>query len=210
MDTTVPHDVFDNAYADGLPGWVVGEPQPAVVALEREGLIGGAVLDAGCGTGEHTIHLAERGYDVRGIDFSERAVALARRNAAERGVLPRFEVADALAIDGEPRFDTVVDSALFHVFGEADRRRYADVLHRVCLPGAVVHVLALAESPEPGFGPRISEAAIRDGFADGWTVESLESSRYRAVAEGEAAAELGVADGAKVDLPAWLARLRRA
>ncbi|MFC4003090.1 class I SAM-dependent methyltransferase [Prauserella oleivorans] len=209
MDTTVPRETFDAAYEDATAGWVVGEPQPAIVALEREGYVHGSVLDAGCGTGEHTIHLARLGYDVLGIDFSERAVNLARRNAEQRGVRARFEVADALVLAGEPRYDTVVDSALFHVFGPEDGRRYAAALHRVCRPGALVHVLALARTGEPGFGPRISSGAIREAFTDGWVVEDLGTSVYRAVAHGDHATELGVAPGAAVDLPAWLARVRR-
>lgn len=209
MDNTVPRETFDAAYDDGSPGWVIGEPQPAVVTLEREGFVRGSVLDAGCGTGEHTIHLTRLGYDVVGIDFSERAVDLARRGADRNGVPARFETADALALEGPPRFDTVVDSALFHVFGPADAARYTRVLHRVCKPGALVHVLALALTGEPGFGPRISDTAIRDAFGTGWTIESLVSSRYRAVAHGDQAAELGVPSGDTVELPAWLARIRR-
>jgi len=47
---------------------VIGQPQPAIVALESGGWIRGRVLDAGCSTGERTIHLARLGYDVLGID----------------------------------------------------------------------------------------------------------------------------------------------
>jgi SAM-dependent methyltransferase len=60
--------VFDDAYASRTAPWVIGEPQPAIVALERDGGIHGRVLDPGCGTGEHTIHLTRLGYDVCGID----------------------------------------------------------------------------------------------------------------------------------------------
>ncbi len=56
-DTTPPKALFDDAYRDGTPPWVIGEPQPAVVALEREGWVRGKVLDIGCGAGEHTILL---------------------------------------------------------------------------------------------------------------------------------------------------------
>lgn len=214
---TVARENFDSAYAEGTAGWVIGGPQPAIVELERSGRITGRVLDAGCGAGEHTIYLTERGHDVLGIDFSDGAVELARRTAAERGVRAAFEVADALALgDGEAGtdlgapFETVVDSALFHVFGAEDRSRYADALRRVTRTGATVHVLALAETDEPGFGPRISEAAIREAFTDGWTIEELATTRYRGVAHvREHADELGVRPGDLVDLPAWLARIRR-
>ncbi len=209
MDATVPRETFDTAYDEGWAGWTVGEPQPVVVELERQGWLRGSVLDAGCGTGDNTVLLAGRGHDVVGIDFSDRAVELARRNAESHGVSVRFEAADALALDGAERFDTVVDSALFHVFGADDRARYADVLHRVCRPGARVFVLALALTDEPTFGPRISDAAVRDAFTDGWELEDLSGSRYRGVARGDNATELGVESGTLVDLPAWLARLRR-
>ncbi|GAA1247524.1 class I SAM-dependent methyltransferase [Prauserella halophila] len=217
MTETVGRETFDSAYAEGTAGWVIGRSQPAILELERTGRIARRVLDAGCGAGEHTIHLAARGYDVLGIDFSDAAVELARRTAAERGVQAAFDVADALVLgdgtrDGDlgAAFDTVIDSALFHVFGAEDRLRYAEALHRVTRSGATVHLLALADSDEPGFGPRISAAAIREAFADGWTVEELASSRYRAVAHSQEHADaLGVRPGGLVDLPAWLARIRR-
>lgn len=209
MEDTIPVATFDSAYESGAVGWVIGEPQPAVVALERDGWLRGSVFEPGCGAGEHTIHLARLGYDVHGMDFSPRAVELARRNARDNGVSARFDVGDVFQLSGPPRYDTVLDSALFHVFGADDQRRYARVLHEICKPGALVHVLALASTDEPGFGPRISDTAIRDAFTEGWALEELRSDRYRAVAHGDQATPLGVADGAVVDLPAWLARFRR-
>ncbi|GAA0503400.1 SAM-dependent methyltransferase [Saccharopolyspora subtropica] len=200
---------FEEAYAAGSAPWVIGEPQPAIVELERAGGIRGAVLDPGCGAGEHTILLTRLGYDVLGVDFSPRAVELARQNAARQQVEARFEVADALRLDGESRFDTVVDSALFHVFGPEDRAAYVRGLHRVCRAGGAVHVLALSDV-EPGFGPRVGEHVIREAFGAGWRLEEVRPSHYRGVARGEAAAELGVEDGAVVDLAAWLATATRA
>ncbi|WP_028921141.1 class I SAM-dependent methyltransferase [Pseudonocardia acaciae] len=212
METTPPLNLFDQAYqTDAGPPWVIGAPQPAVVALRGTGLVKGAVLDPGCGTGEHTIYLTEHGYDVVGIDFSPTAVRRAKSNAAARGVAARFEVADALRLDewaGARRFDTVVDSALFHVFDDADRAAYVRSLWSVCRPGALVHVLALSDV-EPGFGPRIGDSVIRDAFAtDGWDLESLHPSRYRVMLDAREAAELGLPAG-PADLVAWLARVRR-
>jgi SAM-dependent methyltransferase len=208
METPVPRTTFDTAYETESAPWVIGEPQPAIVELEREGRIRGAVLDAGCGSGEHTLHLAAHGYDVLGIDFSAFAIEQARANASRRGVPAPFDVADALLLGGEPRFDTVVDSALFHVFSPEDQAAYTRSLHVVCRPGALVHVLALADT-EPGSGPRISDTAIRAAFTDGWVLEDLCPSEYRYIADADEARRLGVEVGAHADTAAWLARARR-
>ena len=78
MDATPSLSRFDDAYKTRTAPWVIGEPQPAIVDLERTGAIRGKVLDVGCGTGEHTILLTRLGYDVLGIDFAPRAVEPAR------------------------------------------------------------------------------------------------------------------------------------
>lgn len=212
-EPSVPFSTFDNAYETGTPPWVIGEPQPAVTGLERDGAVRGAVLDPGCGTGEHTILLTESGYDVLGVDFAPRAVEQARENAQKRGVAARFSAADALRLPdelGAERFDTVVDSALFHVFGDGDRAAYVHSLHGVCRPGAVVHVLALSDRG-PGFGPQISDSVIRDAFGahPGWQVESISTSTYAGLVPAEQAERLGVQPGDRIDAPAWLARMRR-
>lgn len=200
---------FDDAYVRNSAPWIIGEPQSAIVRLEQDGWISGDVLDAGCGTGEHTIYLARRGYRVLGVDFAPHAIEHARANAARQQVPARFEVADALRLGGPVRFDTVVDSALFHVFGPPERVAYTRSLHAACRPGAVVHVLALSDA-EPGFGPQIGESVIRDAFVDGWVLEDLQASTYRAVVSAWDGPRLGLDVGALVDQPAWLARARRA
>ena len=207
-DVTPTQSRFDQAYQDGTLPWVIGEPQPAIVALEQGGQITGKVLDIGCGAGEHTILLARLGYDVVGVDFAPHAVEQARANAVARGVDALFEVGDALHLGAEPGYDTVVDSALFHVFDDADRATYVTSLHTACRPGGVVHVLALSERGR-GFGPEVSEDTIRMAFGAGWELEALDVTTYRGVV-GEVHSEaLGVPVGSRVDEPAWLARVRR-
>ncbi|MGW8379325.1 class I SAM-dependent methyltransferase [Streptomyces sp. ODS28] len=213
VEPVEPFDTFDRAYATGTPPWVIGEPQPVVVELERSGALRGAVLDPGCGAGEHTVLLAEKGYDVLGVDFAPHAVELARKNADQRGVPARFESADALRLPeelGAGRFDTVLDSALFHCFGEEGRTAYVGSLYGVTRPGATVYVLALSDR-ETGFGPRISEEALRTPFEahPGFEIESLEPVTYSGLAPAEHAREMGIAPGDRVEATAWLARVRR-
>jgi len=208
MDLTPTISRFDDFYKNQTPPWVIGEPQQAVVGLERAGLITGRVLDVGCGTGEHTILLAAAGHDVLGVDGAPTAVEQARRNAADRGVEARFEVADALALGNGPAYDTIVDSALFHVFDDGDRATYVRSLHDATRPGSVVHVLALSDAGR-GFGPEVSESTIRAAFGAGWDIESLTTTTYRGKLTEVHAEALDLDVGAVVDEPAWLVRVRR-
>ena len=84
-----PHD-WDDSYAGPPPPWDIGRPQPAFVRLAEAGALTGALLDAGCGTGEHTILAALHGARALGIDVSPRAIEIARRKAAERGIDASF------------------------------------------------------------------------------------------------------------------------
>lgn len=215
MDQTPALSSFEAFYRHSTPPWVIDEPQPAVVALAEAGHTGyirGRVLDVGCGTGEHTIYLTRLGHDVLGVDGAPTAVDIARRNAAERGVAARFAVADAFdlaAIDHEqPLYDTVLDSALFHVFDAADRVRYVSSLGRVTRPGALVHVLALSDAGR-GFGPSVTAHDLLDAFGPGWTVEDLAETTYRGVVTEVHAEALGLPIGSRVDEPAHLLRVRR-
>lgn len=220
--TTPAPDVsrrFNEFYESGTPPWVIGEPQPAIVELEQTGVVAGRVLDVGCGLGEHTILLTALDYDVRGVDYAPAAIEQARANAAAKGVAARFEVADAMNLPADGAYDTILDSALFHVFGDdADRARYVASLHGAVRPGGLVHVLALSDAGR-GFGPQVTEAQIRAAFgadersreehAHGWVIEALDTTTYRGVV-GEVHAEaLGEPVGATLDEPAWLMRVRR-
>jgi SAM-dependent methyltransferase len=52
------------------------------------------VLDIACGTGPHLIRLAERGYDMSGLDLSPQNIAFLRDRAAAKGFEPALHVAD--------------------------------------------------------------------------------------------------------------------
>jgi hypothetical protein len=120
----------------------------------------------------------------------------------------RFEVADAMDLRGHTGYDTIVDSALFHIFDDADRPRYVRSLHAACRPGGFVHVLALSDKGR-GFGPEVSESVIRDAFGDGWALESLDEVTYRGAVQEVHSEAMGLPVGATVDEPAWLASVRR-
>jgi SAM-dependent methyltransferase len=168
---------FENIYA-GQPRWEIGRPQQALLAVADR--ITGSVLDSGCGTGENALYFAGRGQKVTGIDFLAEPIQRAKAKAAERGLTATFLVMDALALKERPEvFDSVIDSGLFHVFGDGDRRRYAEGLASVLKPGGRLFLLCFSDA-EPGEqGPRrVSKKEIEDTFAEGWVVEGIEPTRF--------------------------------
>jgi cyclopropane fatty-acyl-phospholipid synthase-like methyltransferase len=168
---------FENLYA-GQPRWEIGRPQQAI--LDVADRITGSVLDSGCGTGENALFFARRGQPVTGIDFLAEPIRLAQRKAVERGLTATFLVMDALTLKELPEvFDSVIDSGLFHVFGDEDRRRYVEGLASVLKPGGRLFLLCFSDAEPGDQGPRrVSRNEIEDAFADGWVVESIEPSRY--------------------------------
>ena len=118
------HPPWDASYTTVAPApWDIGRPQPAFARLADEGRLAGRLLDVGCGTGENALLAADHGADVTGIDIAPTAIARARAKASARGLAARFEVADALDLGRLGlTFDTVIDSGVFHVFGDDDRR----------------------------------------------------------------------------------------
>jgi cyclopropane fatty-acyl-phospholipid synthase-like methyltransferase len=168
---------FESIYA-GQPRWEIGRPQQAILAVADR--ITGSALDAGCGTGENALYFAGRGQKVTGIDFLPEPIQRAKAKAAERGFPATFLVMDALALKELPEvFDSVIDSGLFHVFGDEDRRRYVGGLASVLKPGGRLFLLCFSDA-EPGEqGPRrVSKKEIEDAFTEGWFVESIEPTRF--------------------------------
>jgi len=126
------------------------------------------------------LFFASRGHKVTGIDFLEEPIARARRKATERGLSATFLVMDALALKDLPElFDSVIDSGLFHVFSDEDRRRYVEGLATVLKPDGRLFLLCFSDE-EPGTqGPRrVSKKELDDALAKGWGIESIEPSRF--------------------------------
>jgi SAM-dependent methyltransferase len=203
MDVTddSPEDGWNRWYEEDVAPWDIGHPQPVWVHLVDTEAIRAPVLDSGCGTGEHALLLAERGFDVLGVDLSPIAIDRARQKAERRGVMAEFAVGDVLRLqDLGRRFATVIDSAVFHVFDDPDRARYVASLASVVEPGGILHLLVFSDRVPGTAGPRrVSQAEIRDAFADGWQVERIDDAYIEVRPDWE------------LQRPhAWLARIVRA
>jgi cyclopropane fatty-acyl-phospholipid synthase-like methyltransferase len=173
----VPKQRFHEAY-EGQAPWDIGRPQPDLTAIADR--VRGSVLDVGCGTGEHALFFAARGHDAWGVDMVPIAIERARVKAAERGLEATFRVEDALALERlGRRFDHIVDSGLFHVFGDDLRPRFVESLARAIHPGGSYHVLCFSELTPGTEGPRrVTQAELRESFRDGWIVREIVAATY--------------------------------
>lgn len=171
---------WDDSYAGTPPPWDIGRPQPAFLRLAEVGALTGALLDAGCGTGEHTILAARHHCRALGIDVSPRAIETARRKASERAADATFEVVDALRVHTlDVAFDTIIDSGLFHVFDDDARKRYVMAVSAVLRPGGHLHLMCFSDREPGDWGPRrVSEAELRTAFGKGWRIVSLGRDRF--------------------------------
>jgi SAM-dependent methyltransferase len=183
---------FENLYrestkADGpVVPWDSRDAKPRVKELALLGAIRGDVLDIGCGLGDNAIHLAQQGFNVTGLDFAPSAIEQARGRAAAAGATVDFQVADATTLDDwEGRFDTVIDSGVYHCFDEDGHTRYASALHRATRPGARWHIWCFSEGqihgvPTPFSNGMRWEEVARVLPANGWTVLQLDNTAFAA------------------------------
>jgi SAM-dependent methyltransferase len=70
-----------------------------------------SILDLGCGTGRHAMHLVKKGYLIHGVDMSEEMLAEAIKRADEEQLT--FSEGDIRTIRLDKSFDAII--ALFHV-----------------------------------------------------------------------------------------------
>jgi cyclopropane fatty-acyl-phospholipid synthase-like methyltransferase len=194
---------FASLYAGKAP-WDIGKPQKPFLDVANQ--ITGSILDAGCGTGETALYFAGRGCKVTGIDFLEEPIQRARRKAAERGLSVAFLIKDATDLTGwSERFDNVIDSGLFHVFSDGDRRKYVEGLATVMRPAGKLFLLCFSDE-EPGTqGPRrISQKELHDAFAQGWVMESIQPVQIEVIPDLK---DFTFSEGGP---KAWFAVVRRA
>ena len=129
---------WDQRYATTELVWGAG-PNRFLVA-EVDGLPPGRALDLGCGEGRNAIWLADRGWQVSGVDFSEVGLDKARHLAAERGVEVSWVRADLR--DYEPNhgaFDLVIV-----MYIQAPAAQLADLMRKASAalaPGGILLVV---------------------------------------------------------------------
>jgi cyclopropane fatty-acyl-phospholipid synthase-like methyltransferase len=145
---------FDKIYKDTppdlLPWNMYSLPKVIEDLIESNKLKPCKTLDVGCGLGNHSVNLAQKGFDVTGIDFSAIAIEKATENAKKKNVKCSFKVVDVLFGLNEinDKFDFVFDWELLHHIFPQRRGQYIKSIHNVLNSGAKYLSLCFSEEDD--------------------------------------------------------------
>jgi methyl halide transferase len=168
---------WDGLYAAAQDGWDLGGPAPALEDwLAAGGKFEGAkarVAVPGAGRAHDARLLARLGYRVTAFDFSDAAVAEARRLVASDCLDVAVEQRDVftLGADFAGAFDGVWEYTCFCAIDPARREEYVSVLHTILRPGGLL-LACFFPLREGGDGPPfpVSRAEIDRALAGRFTV----------------------------------------
>jgi SAM-dependent methyltransferase len=168
----VPRLFFGLSYLLGFKPWDSGVSPPELVEQidGPKALRPGRALDIGCGTGTNCRYMLDHGWDVTGVDFVPRALAVAKRKASGAKLL----IGDVtrlrdLGVSGP--FDLMLDIGCFHSIPEARRSAYVREVTHVAAPGATLLMFVFGEKGRST--PAAPEAEIRQRFRDAFEVAEV-------------------------------------
>jgi len=140
---------YNNLYKNGIP--FLGNAPNAFMARMIEGHKPGRALDIGMGQGRNAIYLAEKGWQVTGIELAQEGIRATRAAASRKGVKIDAVMADALGYDyGTAKWDLIVATYIHGVM-----TRIAERLRLSLRPGGLLVIegfLYRPEAPSPTTG----------------------------------------------------------
>jgi 2-polyprenyl-3-methyl-5-hydroxy-6-metoxy-1,4-benzoquinol methylase len=134
--------------------WVYETPPNLLVELVNNSTIQPCrTLELGCGIGNYAIYLATKGFEVTGIDLSDRAIELAKQKAKRLNVNCKFLVADVTGdlSDVGGGFDFIYDWELLHHIFPEKRKRFLNNVYNLLNPGGTYLTVSFGEK-DPSFG----------------------------------------------------------
>lgn len=103
------------------------------------------ILDIGCGSGRTALPLAQRDYEVIGVDITPEMIEIAKKNAAAKNVKIEYKVGDATDLKfPENYFDGAIfaNNGWVQIPGKENRQKAINEIYRVLKPGGYFILVA--------------------------------------------------------------------
>lgn len=171
------YEEWDEAYTRPLGElpWELGRPRPQLIELIKSGRVEPCkTLDICCGAGTNTVYLAQQGFEVTGIDISEKAIDIANKKAENANVNIRFDIGSSVDLPyANAEFGLVHDLGCFHHIHPHDRKKFVEGIHRVLIDDGVYYMTCFSDKNGSGWN-RFTKQQIKDIFAGHFSFESIE------------------------------------
>lgn len=130
-----------------------------------ESVEGKKLLDLGCGPGIYAEYLAEKGFEVTGIDFSRRSIDYAKESSKTKNLNITYHYQNYLEMEYEAEFDVVILIYCdFGVLSPADRRTLLQKVYRALKPGGMLILDVFGEAYVKTFEEFQNSFYESDGF----------------------------------------------
>ena len=136
----------------------------------------GSALDLGCGSAIWGVRLAQRGWEVTGVDIVEKALRRAGERVAEAGVQMRLVHGDVTALRQSgvgSGFRLVLDTGTFHGLADAQREAMGREVTAIAAPDATLLLDCFAPRRRGPLPSGASRADVERAFP-GWEVTDVE------------------------------------
>jgi cyclopropane fatty-acyl-phospholipid synthase-like methyltransferase len=151
--------------------WIFGsahEQKEYSQLVENGSIPVGRAIDLGCGEGSNAIYLAQKGFDVTGVDFSPTAIDRANANAQAADVEVTFiedDLTNLRKVNGT--YELLVDFGALNDLDQKDRDRYMQNVLPLTQPNC--HFILLC------FANRFPREEVEKRFGDQFNIEILTS-----------------------------------
>lgn len=155
--------------------WELGRPRKILVDLVEKGIVKkGKALDICCGAGTNTVYLAQKGFQMTGIDISSKALEYAKEKAKKANVNIKFQVANFVDLPFEDEeFDFVFDNGCFHHVEVEDRSVFIKGVYRILKKGGLYLMTVFSYRNGPAWNHFTKEQIIRL-FSNHFKIKNIE------------------------------------
>ena len=160
-------------------GWDLGQVAPPFVELWEKGKLSlGKVLLQGCGRGHEVIFLAENGFEVTGIDFSEGAVTYLGNALKKRNLKGRVLHQDLFSLDDthDGVYDLVIEQTFFCAISPRQRQDYVLKVSRMLKPGGMLVGLFYHTDKQGGPPYNTTREDIETHFSENFEIQELDKT----------------------------------